>query len=73
MHPRKEWLAAFEKMGVRLSPESALVQMLSGEPPLASIATRSALRSRRSFRNEGPVVWRLEKRVCGGRASVSAA
>lgn len=59
VHPRKEWLVAFEKMGVRLLPESALVQMLSGELPLASIATRSALRSRRSLRNEGqrPGVW----------------
>lgn len=73
VHPRKEWLVAFEKMGVRLFPESALVQLLSGELPLASIATRSALRSRRSLRNEGAPSGRVQQSVRGGRASESAA
>jgi hypothetical protein len=52
VHPRSQWLTAFEKMGVRLFSESALVQMLSGELPLASVATRSALKSRHALRNE---------------------
>ena len=30
VHPRHEWLIAFEKMGVRVFSESSLVQMLSG-------------------------------------------
>jgi hypothetical protein len=50
-------------MGVRIFPESALVQMLSGELPLASIATRSALRSRRSLRNEGAPSGRVQQSV----------
>ncbi len=70
VHPRKEWLVAFEKMGVRLFPESALVQMLSGELPLASVATRSALRSRRSLRDEGAEIGRGEQSARGGRPAL---
>ncbi len=73
VHPRKEWLVAFETMGVRLFPESALVQMLSGELPLASIATRSALRSRRSLRNESAERGCVEQSVGGRRVTENAA
>jgi len=59
-------------MGERLFPERALVQMLSGELPLASIATRSVLRSRRSLRNEAEI-RRVEQSVRGSRVSESAA
>jgi len=73
VHPRKEWLVAFERMGVRVFSESALMQMLSGELPLASIATRSVLRSRRSLRNEDRECVGVNPSVRECRTSESAA
>jgi len=44
VHPRSEWLLAFARMGVRVySEEAALLQFLSGELPLAAIASRSPI------------------------------
>ena len=40
VHPRCEWLMAFEKMGVRVFSESSFVQMLSGCLPLDSVTPR---------------------------------
>jgi hypothetical protein len=40
VHPRYEWLMAFEKMGVRVFSESSFVQMLSGCLPLDGVTPR---------------------------------
>jgi hypothetical protein len=40
VHPRCEWLMAFEKMGVRVFSESSFVQMLSGCLPLDGVTPR---------------------------------
>lgn len=40
VHPRYEWLMAFEKMGVRVFSESSFVQMLSGCLPLDGVMPR---------------------------------
>jgi hypothetical protein len=69
----REWLAAFAKMGVRLFRESAFLQRLSGELPLASIDTRSALRSRRSLCNEAEASSSVNLGLSAVAASVSAA
>jgi len=37
VHPRHEWLVAFEKVGVRVFSESSFVQMLSGFLPLNGV------------------------------------
>jgi hypothetical protein len=49
VHPRHEWLNAFEKMGVRVVSESSFVQMLSVPLPLDGVMPRELtfLRSRR--------------------------
>ena len=38
---RHEWLIAFEKIGVRVFPESSFVQMLSGFLPFDCVQHRS--------------------------------
>jgi hypothetical protein len=40
VHPRYEWLMAFEKMGVRVFSESSFVQVLSGCLPLDGVMPR---------------------------------
>lgn len=73
VHPRAEWLLAFEKMGVRVFSETALLQLLSGELPLASIASRSAMQSPRSLRNEPTERRRAKPCAPDCRVSESAA
>ena len=48
VHPRHEWLIAFEKMGLRVFSKSSFVQMLSGFLPFDCVEHRPIDRLRAS-------------------------
>lgn len=53
VHPRHEWLIAFERMGVRVFSVSSFVQMLSGCLPfdgVTDVSSHSCVREGGEFR-----------------------